>query len=73
MKKYSVANFVFSSSATVYGIPTSVPLVETMPTGCTNPYGWTKLMNEQILTDAAKDVYKRQGLHKNAHYRQNKR
>ena len=54
MKKYSVANFVFSSSATVYGIPKSVPLVETMPTGCTNPYGWTKLMNEQILTDAAK-------------------
>ena len=53
MKKYSVANFVFSSSATVYGIPKSVPLVETMPTGCTNPYGWTKLMNEQILTDAA--------------------
>ena len=54
MKKYSVANFVFSSSATVYGIPERVPLVETMPTGCTNPYGWTKLMNEQILTDAAK-------------------
>ena len=54
MKKYGVANFVFSSSATVYGIPKSVPLVETMPTGCTNPYGWTKLMNEQILTDAAK-------------------
>lgn len=54
MKKYGVANFVFSSSATVYGIPERVPLVETMPTGCTNPYGWTKLMNEQILTDAAK-------------------
>lgn len=54
MKKYGVANFVFSSSATVYGIPKSVPLVETMPTGCTNPYGWTKLMNEQILTDATK-------------------
>ncbi len=53
MKKYKTANFVFSSSATVYGIPKSVPLVETMPTGCTNPYGWTKLMNEQILTDAA--------------------
>lgn len=54
MKKYGVANLVFSSSATVYGIPKSVPLVETMPTGCTNPYGWTKLMNEQILTDASK-------------------
>ena len=54
MKKHGVSNFVFSSSATVYGIPETVPLVETMPTGCTNPYGWTKLMNEQILSDAAK-------------------
>lgn len=53
MEKYNVNNFVFSSSATVYGIPKEVPLVEGMPTGCTNPYGWTKLMNEQILTDAA--------------------
>ncbi len=53
MKKYGVNNFVFSSSATVYGVPETVPLVEGMPTGCTNPYGWTKLMNEQILTDAA--------------------
>ena len=53
MKKYGVNNFVFSSSATVYGIPEKVPLVEGMPTGCTNPYGWTKLMNEQILTDTA--------------------
>lgn len=52
MKKYGVKNFVFSSSATVYGVPETVPLVETMPTSCTNPYGWTKLMNEQILTDA---------------------
>ncbi|MCI6653335.1 MAG: UDP-glucose 4-epimerase GalE [Ruminococcus sp.] len=54
MKKYGCHNFVFSSSATVYGIPKTVPLVETMPTSCTNPYGWTKLMNEQILTDATK-------------------
>ena len=54
MKKHGVNNFIFSSSATVYGTPETVPLVETMPTGCTNPYGWTKLMNEQILTDAAK-------------------
>lgn len=55
MKKHGVNNIVFSSSATVYGTPQTVPLVETMPTGtCTNPYGWTKLMNEQILTDAAK-------------------
>lgn len=53
MKKYGVSNIVFSSSATVYGVPETVPLVETMPTGCTNPYGWTKLMNEQILKDAA--------------------
>ncbi|MBR1732097.1 MAG: UDP-glucose 4-epimerase GalE, partial [Ruminococcus sp.] len=53
MRKYGVNNFVFSSSATVYGVPETVPLVEGMPTGCTNPYGWTKLMNEQILTDAS--------------------
>lgn len=53
MQKYGVNNFVFSSSATVYGIPEEVPLREGMPTSCTNPYGWTKYMNEQILTDAA--------------------
>lgn len=53
MAKYDVSNFVFSSSATVYGVPERVPLVEGMKTGCTNPYGWTKLMIEQILTDAA--------------------
>lgn len=53
MDEFSVNNFVFSSSATVYGIPESVPLVEGMKTGCTNPYGWTKLMIEQILTDVA--------------------
>lgn len=54
MKRRNCKKLVFSSSATVYGIPETVPLVETMPTGCTNPYGWTKLMNEQILTDVAK-------------------
>lgn len=55
MKKYGVNNFIFSSSATVYGVPKTVPLVETMPTGSpTNPYGWTKLMMEQILSDTAK-------------------
>lgn len=54
MKKHGVKNLVFSSSATVYGIPETVPLDETMKTGCTNPYGWTKLMNEQILADASK-------------------
>ncbi len=54
MKKHGVNNFIFSSSATVYGTPETVPLVETMPTGSpTNPYGWTKLMMEQILTDTA--------------------
>ena len=53
MDKYGVKNIVFSSSATVYGIPERVPLVEDMPTGCTNPYGWTKYMIEQILQDAS--------------------
>ena len=54
MKEFGCHNFVFSSSATVYGIPETVPLVETMPTSCTNPYGWTKLMTEQILQDVTK-------------------
>lgn len=54
MKKHDVNNIVFSSSATVYGIPKEVPLREDMPTSCTNPYGWTKYMNEQILRDVAK-------------------
>ena len=54
MKKYDVNNLVFSSSATVYGIPKKLPLKEGMPTSCTNPYGWTKLMNEQILTDVTR-------------------
>lgn len=54
MKKHDVKNLVFSSSATVYGVPKEVPLKENMPTSCTNPYGWTKLMNEQILTDVSK-------------------
>ena len=51
MRKFDVNNLVFSSSATVYGVPKKLPLKEGMPTSCTNPYGWTKLMNEQILTD----------------------
>lgn len=55
MRKYSVNKFIFSSSATVYGTPETVPLVETMPTGVpTNPYGRTKLMIEQILMDTVK-------------------
>lgn len=51
MKEKGVKNFVFSSSATVYGKPERVPIDETMPLSCTNPYGRTKLMIEQILTD----------------------
>ena len=54
MKKYGVHNFIFSSSATVYGTPETVPVKETAPTGnCTNPYGWTKFMIEQIVMGAA--------------------
>ena len=52
MAEFNVKKIVFSSSATVYGVPEVVPLKEGMPTSCTNPYGWTKLFNEQILTDA---------------------
>lgn len=44
--------FVFSSSATVYGEPTTLPVTEDMPTGsAANPYGWTKIMMEQVLRD----------------------
>ena len=53
MKKHGVKRFIFSSSATVYGIPDHMPLDETMPTSCTNPYGWTKWISERILTDVA--------------------
>ena len=53
MEKYDVNNIVFSSSATVYGMPKSVPITEDFPLSTTNPYGSTKLMLEQILTDAA--------------------
>ena len=52
MAEFDVKKIVFSSSATVYGVPEIVPLTEDMPTSCTNPYGWTKLFNEQILRDA---------------------
>lgn len=55
MQEYSVKNIIFSSSATVYGEENPVPYFETMKRGvCTNPYGWTKAMMEQILEDAAK-------------------
>lgn len=54
MKEFSVKNIIFSSSATVYGMDNKVPFDETMTRGeCTNPYGWTKWMIEQIMTDAA--------------------
>ncbi len=51
MAAHGCKRFVFSSSATVYGEGTP-PFTEDMPTGATNPYGWTKLMIEQILADA---------------------
>lgn len=54
MQEAGVHNIVFSSSATVYGNENPIPFTETMARGsCTNPYGWTKSMMEQILTDAA--------------------
>ena len=52
MIKYKVNNIVFSSSATVYGLPKSVPISEDFPLSTTNPYGETKLMIERILKDA---------------------
>lgn len=51
MERYGVKRIVFSSSATVYGAPKSVPIREDFPLSTTNPYGSTKLMIEQILTD----------------------
>lgn len=52
MPKYSVRNIIFSSSATVYGTPTHVPLVESDPIGqATNPYGQTKIIQEGIFQD----------------------
>ena len=55
MRRHGVKNFVFSSSATVYGDPASVPIREDFPVGAaTNPYGATKVMNEQILKDLCK-------------------
>lgn len=55
MRRHNVKNIIFSSSATVYGTPKEVPVTEDAPKGeCTNPYGWTKSMLEQILTDIQK-------------------
>lgn len=53
MVKYGVNRIVFSSSATVYGLPKSVPISEDFPLSTTNPYGETKLMIERILKDTA--------------------
>ena len=54
MRKYNCKKIVFSSSATVYGDPATVPLKEDFPLSTTNPYGTTKLMIERILTDIYK-------------------
>ena len=55
MRTVGVKNIVFSSSATVYGSPEIIPITEECPKGqCTNPYGWTKSMMEQIMTDLQK-------------------
>lgn len=53
MRQAGCKRLVFSSSATVYGVPEHVPITEDSPLFCTNPYGWTKFMNEQILRDIA--------------------
>ncbi len=51
MRAAGVGTMVFSSSATVYGNPASVPIREDSPLSATNPYGWSKLMMEQVLAD----------------------
>lgn len=53
MLKHGVKNIVFSSSATVYGAPKTVPIKENFPLSTTNPYGQTKLVIERILADIA--------------------
>ncbi|MBU5216222.1 UDP-glucose 4-epimerase GalE [Bacillus albus] len=54
MQKHNVKKFIFSSSATVYGIPKTSPITEEFPLSVTNPYGQTKLMIEQMMRDVAK-------------------
>ena len=54
MNEFDVERIVFSSSATVYGVPKSTPIREDADRWCTNPYGWTKYMSEQIISDTAK-------------------
>jgi len=53
MLNHGCKKIVFSSSATVYGVNNKAPYTEDMPTSATNPYGWSKVMQEQILTDIA--------------------
>jgi UDP-glucose 4-epimerase len=53
MSRHGVRKVVFSSSATVYGENAPVPMKEDFPTSATNPYGWSKVMQEQIFRDAA--------------------
>ncbi len=55
MRQHGIKNIIFSSSATVYGDPAEIPITEKCPKGtCTNPYGWTKSMLEQVLSDIQK-------------------
>ena len=55
LEKHNCKNIIFSSSATIYGEPAEMPITEQCPKGvCTNPYGWTKSMLEQVLTDIQK-------------------
>ena len=55
MRHHHCKNIIFSSSATVYGDPAEIPITENCPKGtCTNPYGWTKSMLEQVLMDIQK-------------------
>ncbi len=56
MVEADVSKLVFSSSCTVYGQPDVIPVTEAAPTGAESPYGWTKYMSEQILSDAAAAV-----------------
>jgi UDP-glucose 4-epimerase len=53
LQRHGVRSFVFSSSATVYGADAPVPMTEDLPTSAVNPYGWTKVMVEQVLRDVA--------------------
>ena len=55
LSKHNCKNIIFSSSATVYGEPATIPITEECPKGkCTNPYGWSKCMLEQIFSDIEK-------------------